>query len=72
MMLYMSHIMRKTYLYVKTKTQISRAVTAQLISAFICAICTVQVLFLLKPKFQASSLHRPPLRPVCVDTGWKT
>ena len=42
--------------YAKTKTQISFAVTAKLISAFVFATQTVQFLFFLNPKFQASSL----------------
>ena len=41
----------------KTKTQISFAVTAKLISAFVFAIRIVQSLYYLNPKFQASS-HR--------------
>ena len=47
----------------KTKTQISFAVTAKLISAFVFATRIEQFLFYLNPKFQASSsflcLHRP-------------
>ena len=39
----------------KTKAQISCAVTAQLISAFVFATRIVQILFLLNPKFQGSS-----------------
>ena len=38
------------------KTQISFAVTAKLISAFVFAIRIVHFLFFLNPKFQASSL----------------
>ena len=41
--------------YAKTKTQISFAVTAKLISAFVFATRIVQFLFYLNPKFQASS-----------------
>ena len=40
----------------KTKAQISFAVTAKLISAFVFATRIVQFLFFLNPKFQASSL----------------
>ena len=40
--------------YVKTKTQISCAVIAQLISALVFATLIVQSLFSLHPKFQAS------------------
>ena len=41
--------------YAKTKTQISFAVTAKLISAFVFATRIVQFLFYLTSKFQASS-----------------
>ena len=41
--------------YVKTKTQISFAVTAKLISAFVFATWIVQYLFFLNTKFPASS-----------------
>ena len=40
----------------KTKTQISFTVTAKLISAFVFATRIVQSLYLLNPKFQASSI----------------
>ena len=51
-----SLVMRKlAFAYAKTKTQISCAVTAQLISAFVFAIRIVQSLFYLNPKFQASN-----------------
>ena len=67
--------------YAKTKTQISFAVTAKLICAFVFAIQIVQSLFYLTPKFQASShllwLYSPvclgpgrkPRRPVCLEQG---
>ena len=42
--------------YAKTKTQISFAVTAKLISAFVFATRIVQFFSFLNPKFQASSL----------------
>ena len=42
--------------YAKTKAQISFAVTAKLISAFVFASRIVQFLLYLTPKFQASSL----------------
>ena len=54
---------------VKTNTQISCAVTAQLISAFVFASQIVQSLFHLNPKFQASSLLLRLYRPVCVRPG---
>ena len=41
--------------YAKTKAQISFAVTAKLISAFVFATWIVHFLFFLNPKFQASS-----------------
>ena len=59
------------FAYAKTKTQISFAVTAKLISAFVFATWIVQFLFYLNPKFQASS-HFPWLySPVCVGPGQK-
>ena len=42
--------------YAKTKAQISFAVTAKLISAFVFATRIVRFLLYLTPKFQASSL----------------
>ena len=48
--------MRKpVFAYAKTKTQISFAVTAKLISVFVFATRIVQFLYFLNPKFQASS-----------------
>ena len=47
-----------------TKAQISFAVTAKLISAFVFATRIVQFLFYLNPKFQASSSF-----PVLVQVG---
>ena len=43
------------FAYAKTKTQISFAVTAKLISAFVFATGIVQSLYFLNTKFQASS-----------------
>ena len=57
--------------YAKTKTQISWAVTAQLISAFVFALRIVQSLFLLNPKFQASSHLLLLYSLVCVRLGQK-
>ena len=49
-------IMRKPdFAYAKTKTQISFAVTAKLISAFVFATWIEQFIFFLNPKFQASN-----------------
>ena len=54
--LHLSLIVRKPFFaYAKTKTQISFAVTAKLISAFVFATRIVQSLYFLNPKFQASS-----------------
>ena len=52
--------------YAKTKAQISFAVTAKLISAFVFATRKVQFLLYLTPKFQASSLLLCLYRSVCV------
>ena len=54
------------FAYVKTKTQISCAVTVQLISPFVFAIQMVQSLYYLNPKFQASSHLLWLYRSVCV------
>ena len=59
------------FAYAKTKTQISCAVTAQLISAFVFAIRIVQSLKYLNPKFQASSHLLWLYSPVCVGPGRK-
>ena len=55
----------------KTKTQISFAVTAKLISAFVFATLIVQSLYLLNQKFQASSYLLWLYSPVCVKPGRK-
>ena len=52
--------------YAKTKTQISFAVTAKLISAFVFATQIVQFLFYLNPEFQDSSSFLCMYSPVCV------
>ena len=57
--------------YAKTKAQISFAVTAKLISAFVFATRIVQFLFYLNPKFQAISSFLGLYRPVCVGPGRK-
>ena len=54
------------FAYAKRKAQISCAVTAQLISAFVFATRIVQFLFYLNPKFQASSSFLCLYRLVCV------
>ena len=76
----MSLVMRKLAfrIYAKTKMQISFALTAKLISAFLFTTRIVQSLYFLNPKFQASSnlvAVQPGLwlySPVCVRPGWKT
>ena len=69
----MSRVMRKTrFLHMrKAKTQISFAVTAKLISAFVFATPIVQSLYFLNPKFQASSHLLWLYMLVCVGTGGK-
>ena len=64
--------MRKPDLaYEKTKTQISCAVTAQLISTFVFATLIVRFFFFLNLKFQACSYLLYLHRPVCVRPGRK-
>ena len=55
--------------YTKAKTQISCAVTAKLISAFVFATWIVQYLYFLNPKFKASSLLQWLYSLVCVRPG---
>ena len=50
---YEPHCEKTVFAYAKTKTQISCAVTAQLISAFV--FCYTDSTIFLKPKFQASN-----------------
>ena len=61
----------RIFAYAKTKTQISFAVTAKLISAFVFATRIVQSLYFLNPKFQASSHLLWLCRLVCVGPGRK-
>ena len=61
----------RLFAYAKTKTQISFAVTAKLISAFVYATRIVQFLYFLNPKFQASSYLLWLYSPVCVGPGRK-
>ena len=69
---HMSCVTRKpTFAYAKTKTQISFAVTAKLISAFVFATWIEHSLFFLNPKFQASSPLLWLYSPVCVGPGQK-
>ena len=55
----------------KTKAQISFAVTAKLISDFVFTTRIEQFLFFLKKKFQSSRLFLKVYRPVCVRPGRK-
>ena len=57
------------FAYAKTKTQISFAVTAKLISAFVFAIWIVQYLFFLNTKFQATSHFQWLYSRGCVRPG---
>ena len=57
------------FAYVKTKTQISCAVNAQLISAFVIATQIVQFLFYFYSKIQASSFLLRLYRPIFVGPG---
>ena len=61
----------RLFAYAKTKSQISFAVTAKLISTFVFATKIVQSLFFLNPKFQASSYLLWLHSLVCVRPGWK-
>ena len=54
------------FAYAKTKAQISCAVTAQLISAFVFATLIVLFLYFLSPNFSASSHLLCLYRSVCV------
>ena len=71
-MKYLSVVVRKpAFAYAKIKAQISCAVTAQLISAFVFANRIVQSLYYLNPKFQASSHLLWLNSMVCVGSGRK-
>ena len=59
------------FAYSKTKTQISCAVTAQLISAFVFTTKIVQFLLYLHQNFQDSIFLLRLYRPVCVRPGQK-
>ena len=61
----------RIFAYAKTKTQISFAVTAKLISAFVFATWIVQSLIFPNPKFQVSSYIQWLRSPVCVGPGRK-
>ena len=61
----------RIFAYAKTKAQISFAVTAKLISAFVFATRIVQLFFYLNPKFQASSSFLCLYTSVCVGPGRK-
>ena len=59
------------FAYAKTKTQISFAVTAKLISAFVFATRIVQSLYFLNPKFYASRHILWQYSPVYIGPGRK-
>ena len=63
--------MRKptVFAYAKTKTRISFAVTANLMSAFVFSTWIVQYLYFLNPKFQASTHLQWLYSLVCVRPG---
>ena len=61
----------RLFTYAKTKAQLSFAVTAKLISAFVFATWIVQSLYFLNPKFQASSHLLQLYSLVCVGPGRK-
>ena len=61
----------RIFAYAKTKMQISCAVTAQLISAFVFATWIIQSLYFLNPKFRASSHLQWLPSLVCVSPGQK-
>ena len=69
---HLSLVVRKpAFAYAKTKTQISFAVSAKLISAFVIATWIVQSLYYLNPKFQASRHLLWLYSLVCVRPGRK-
>ena len=70
---YLSRVVRKpTFcICVKTKTQISFAVTAKLISAFVFATQILQLLYFLNPEFQVSNHFLWLYSPVCVGPDRK-
>ena len=69
---HMSRVMgKKRIAYAKTKTQISFAVTAKLISAFVFTTWIVQYLYFLNAKFPASSHLQLLYSIVCVRPGPK-
>ena len=71
-LVYMSRVVRKPVMCIcKTKTQISFAVTAKLISIFVFATRIVQSLYFLNTKFQAPSHLLWLYSPVCVGPGRK-
>ena len=59
------------FAYANTKAQISCAITAQLISAFVFATQTVQSIYFLNPKFQVSNHPLWLYTPVCFGPGRK-
>ena len=69
-MYHMSRAMKKPdFCLCENKAQVSFAVTAKLISAFVFATRIVHFLFFIKPKFHASSFFLKLYMPVCVRPG---
>ena len=70
---YLSRVVRKLAFRIcqKIKTQISCAVTTQLLSPFVFAIQIVQFLHFLNLKFQAPSHLLRLYSPICVGLDWK-
>ena len=70
--LHVSRIMRKpSFAHAKTVAQISFAVTAKLISAFVFTTGIVQFFYFLNPKFPASSHLLFLYSSACVRPVWK-
>ena len=65
------HQKTKQSAYSKTKAQISFAVTAKLISAFVFATQIEKFLCFLNPKLPASSHFLCMYTSVCVESVWK-
>ena len=63
------NVRKPAFAYAKAKTQISFAVTAKLISAFVFATQIVQSLYFLNTKFQTSSHIVWPYSLVCSGPG---
>ena len=62
----------RIFAYVKTKTQISFAVTGKLISVFVFATQIVQSLYFLNPKFQVLAIFSDLAAQFMPDLVWNT